>query len=280
MKEQQKTTALRPIDSVRRDLGGMESQFKMVLPQNITPERFARVVLTALQKNPDLMEVDRQSLLGAAMAAAQDGLLPDGREGAIVPFSGKAQWMPMARGLMKLARNSGEVTSITVEVIYTSDLFKYKVTTDGPVLEHEPDLFSENRGEVRGAYAIATTKDGEPYIEVMNRAQLDKVRAVSRSANGATWTKWYDEMAKKSVIRRLSKRLPMSTDLEDVFERDNANFDLTQPTTLPEGKAPRRIDSIVAKAANGSDSDEDDEQEEPERQMTPDEIAAAAVDKL
>src|SRR3546814_9174090 len=77
--------------------------------RSIPVEKFHRVAVTAISSNPDLLNVDRTSLFGALMKAAQDGLLPDGREGAIVPFKGKASWMPMVAGIMKKVRNSGEI---------------------------------------------------------------------------------------------------------------------------------------------------------------------------
>src|SRR5215831_21161121 len=112
-----------PLTQFRRDLTSMESQFAMALPAHIPVERFTRVVMTAVQNNMKLLRCTRQSLFNACMKAAQDGLLPDGREGAIVPFGDDeeggrgrrgapvptASWMPMIAGIRKKARNSGEI---------------------------------------------------------------------------------------------------------------------------------------------------------------------------
>src|SRR5712671_3442422 len=103
------------IAEVRLQLDTMLGQFAAVLPKHITAERFGRVVLTAIQNNPELLDCDRRSMWNAAMRAANDGLLPDGRLGAIVIYkvSGikRAQWLPMIAGLRQKVRNSGEIES-------------------------------------------------------------------------------------------------------------------------------------------------------------------------
>lgn len=181
------------------------------LPSHIPPERFERAAMVAVQRNPDLLaKADRRSLLLSLQRAAQDGLMPDGREGAIVLFGNQAQWMPMVAGLMKLARNSGEIASISAHVAYKGEKFRV-VLGDEEKIEHERDLEMAD-GEIVAAYAVAILKNGEKVREVMTRAQIEKVRNVSRAKNNGPWVSWYDQMAVKTVIRRLSKRLPLSTD--------------------------------------------------------------------
>ena len=90
------------INEVRTSIEKMAPQFKAALPGHVSVERFMRVTLTAIQTNPQLLEADRRTLFAAATKAAQMGLLPDGREGAIVTFKNQAQWMPMVAGIMKL----------------------------------------------------------------------------------------------------------------------------------------------------------------------------------
>jgi recombination protein RecT len=170
--------------------------------------------MVAVQRNPDLLaKADRRSLLLSLQRAAQDGLMPDGREGAIVLFGNQATWMPMVAGLMKLARNSGEIASISAHVAYKGEKFRV-VLGDEERIEHERDLDMAD-GEIVAAYAVATLKNGEKIREVMTRAQIEKVRNVSRAKNNGPWVQWYDQMAIKSAIRRLSKRLPLSTDRDD-----------------------------------------------------------------
>lgn len=210
---------------IRNDLGAMETQFKAALPAHIPPERFIRVVMTALQNNPDLINCDRRSLWNAAMKAAQDGLLPDGREGALVPFKGSVQWMPMILGLRKKVRNSGEIATWEAYVVFEKDHFEFELG-DEPFIKHKPSL-EEDRGKVIAAYSVATLKSGEKSREVMTIAELNKVRNVSNSKDNAKgpWKNWPEEMYRKTVARRHSKQLPMSSDLDDLIRRDDELYD-------------------------------------------------------
>lgn len=211
-----------PIAVLNDQIVNREEQFKAALPAHIPVERFKRVLLTAVQNNPGLMRLDRQSFFNSAMRAAQDGLLPDGREGAIVEFAGKAQWMPMIGGLRKKVRNSGEIATWEAHVVYENDEFLYELG-DEPILRHKPTM--GERGKPIAAYSIALLKSGERSREVMTFAQIEKVRSVSRAKNAGPWKDWWDEMARKTVARRHSKVLPMSTDLDDLMRRDDDLYD-------------------------------------------------------
>jgi recombination protein RecT len=218
-----------PVAVIRQNLTAMAPEFKAALPAHVSVEKFSRVAMTAIQNTPALANADRRSLFGAFVRLAQDGLLPDGREAAVVMFGNKAQAMPMIAGILKKVRQSGEIASVDCHVVHANDSFQYRPGLDEqPVFE--PDWFGD-RGEPIGAYAIARTKDGEIIPpEIMNREQIEQVRKVSRAANNGPWVAWWSEMARKTVLRRLSKRLPMSTDLEEeVFSRDD---------TMKSGNAP------------------------------------------
>lgn len=223
----------------REQFTAMEGEFQAGLPPHMPKERFMRVVLTAVNGNPDLLDADRRSLFEAAMKAAQDGLLPDGREGALVIYNTKiskqnekpekwikkVQWMPMVQGILKKVRNSGELKSISAHVVYEKDKFTYKLG-DVEIIEHEPFLDGD-AGKPLMAYAIAWTKDGGIYREVMTIKQVEQVRSVSKAKDGPAWKNWWDEMAKKVTLRRLSKRLPQSTDLDDLLRRDDDLYDFS-----------------------------------------------------
>lgn len=203
---------------------GMEKQFALALPEHVSPERFVRVVVTAIQSNPALAAADRDSVLGAAIKCAQDGLLPDGREAALVVYGNKAQYLPMIAGVLAKVRRSGELLTIASHIVYESDAFTYTLGDDEKI-EHQPFL-SGPRGKPIAAYAVAKTKDAGIYREVMSIEQIEQVRNVSRAKNNGPWVQWWDEMARKTVLRRLAKRLPMSTDLQQVFQRDDDHYDL------------------------------------------------------
>lgn len=217
------STELTPIEAMRGTLVKMQPEFQAALPPQIPVEKFIRTTLTAVQMNPELLGADRRSLLGACMKAAQDGLLLDGREAAPVIFrtkeGPKVQYMPMVGGILKKIRNSGELASISAHVVYDKDHFEYELG-DNENIVHKPFL-GEDRGKPIAVYAVAKTKDGAIYREVMSVADVDKVRQASRAKDAGPWVQWWDEMAKKTVIRRMAKRLPSSADVDQVLQSDN-----------------------------------------------------------
>ena len=109
------------------ELGQRQPQFRAALPAHIPVERFVRVVLTAIQTSPKLAQMDRASLWNACMRAAQDGLLPDGREGALVPFKGKVTWIPMVGGIRKKVRNSEAIATWDVHAVHAKRQVRVRV---------------------------------------------------------------------------------------------------------------------------------------------------------
>lgn len=253
-----------PITVIRESMTAMAPEFKAALPNHVPVEKFTRVALTAIQGQPDLLEADRRSLFGACVRLAQDGLLPDGREAALVIFNTKdksggwtkkVQAMPMIAGVLKKVRQSGEVAKVSAQVVYENDHFTVKYGFDEDV-EHSPPPLDKPRGKPIGAYATAVLKDGAKLLEVMSLEEIERVRSVSRAKDSGPWKDWWSEMARKTVMRRLSKRLPMSTDLEEqIFQKDEtlahvgdkpslAVVDQTEPQT-PVSKLDALEDAVV-----------------------------------
>ena len=227
------TKAKPPSEVLRGQLVAMTGEFRNALPSHIKPEKFQRVIMTVVQQTPDLLTADRRSLLAACTKCAADGLIPDGREAALVLFSGKAQYMPMLAGIQKRARNSGQISAISSHVIYENDEFLWEQGTEEK-LTHKP-LWPGDRGKAVGAYAVAKFKDGSaPQFEVMTVAEIEKVRAVSRAKNNGPWVQWWDEMARKTVFRRLAKWLPMDAEADELIRRDDENevAEPAEPTSL------------------------------------------------
>lgn len=238
-----------PLIAFKQQLDVRADQFKAALPAHMPPERFSRVVLTAVQNNPDLLNADRPSLWNACMRAAQDGLLPDGRDGAIVIYNTKekgggwvkkAQWMPMVWGIVKKVRNSGQLAMITARVVYGGDKYRYWLDEDGEHILYEP-CETPDRNHVRLVFAAARTTDGELMVEPLTAADIDKIRASSKAKDNGPWVDWWDEMARKSAIRRLAKRLPMSSDLDDLVRRDDELYDFSGAR---DAKAPAQLVSL------------------------------------
>ena len=225
-----------PLVVLNSQLEKRAAQFQAALPAHIPVERFKRVLLTAIQQNPKLATADRPSLFTSAMKAAQDGLLPDGREGALVIYNTKmrvggaekwvdaVQWMPMIAGIRKKVRNSKEIATWDAKVVYEKDEFLYEDGLD-LILKHRPYLDGDP-GPVKAAYSVARLKTGEVSVEVMTKFQIDRIRAMSKSKDKGPWVDHYAEMAKKTVARRHSKVLPMSTDLDDLIRRDEELYDM------------------------------------------------------
>lgn len=225
-------------------LDAYSPNFAAALPSHIPLERFKRTVITALNQNPDLRSADRRFFFNAAVKCAHDGLYPDGREAALVVFNTKikdaqghehwvkaTQYMPMIAGIRKRMRNTGEVLSATAEVVYQKDRFAY-VKGENPHIEHEPPPLGEDRGLPIGAYAIIRLANGEVLREVMDKREIERVRAVSRSGKdpNSPWAKWWDEMARKSVLRRCAKGAPTGSELDRLLTRDDEPPEMAPPS--------------------------------------------------
>lgn len=200
-------------------------------------EKFVRTAQLAVTMNPDIAKADSRSVLTACMKAAGDGLVLDGREAALVTFNVKqkdgtykptAQYMPMLTGIIKRVRNSGEITRINAYVVHQNDKFKVTLGLD-PNIEHEPNY--DNPGKPIGAYAIARFKDGLDDFEYMSFIEIESIRKRSRSSENGPWKSDWEEMAKKTVLRRLAKRLPMSSEMADMVKNidDCYGIDASQP---------------------------------------------------
>lgn len=225
------TAVAKTEENWRVQLQKMEEPLSRALPAHIPAERFVRATETAVMKDPALLECNRKSLFQAVMQSAECGLMPNGRDAALVRYQSNVQFIPMIGGILKLMRNTGEIASIVAEVVCANDDFDFALGSN-PHVSHKPPL--NDRGEVIGAYASVRTKDGAEYIEVMGIDDLKKIQRMSRAKNGP-WNNWYEEMCRKTVLRRLAKKCPLSTDtLLDLTSRDDHMYDLTavkqQPT--------------------------------------------------
>ena len=240
-----------------KDLALHERQFQSVLPAHIPAKKFLRTIVGAVQNNPGILKCNRASIYAACQKAAQDGLILDGREAAIVQFKGTAQYMPMVAGLLKKLRNSGQISTITAQTVHEKDKFAYNPANDD-VPDHQPDWFGE-RGPMIGVYAVAKMKDGGSVVELMNMEQIAKVRGVSRASGRGPWSEWPEEMAKKSVLRRIAKYLPSSADLDQMLEHDNENYvyaeDAQDAGKAPQKKTPTRAAAIIEAEVEVLDED-------------------------
>ncbi|HGJ5883907.1 recombinase RecT [Arsenophonus sp.] len=219
-------TELQTMNNVYANLQSviMQQGIASLLPAQVTPEQFTRTAATALIENADLQKADKQSLVLALTRCAKDGLMPDGREATLIVRKQKVVYMPMVDGVIKRARQSGQVANIIAKVVYAQDEFEYVIDENGEHLTHRPAFVDGD--EVVKVYAFAKLNSGELVVEVMSRADVEKIRDTVQSAkyDSSPWVKWFDRMALKTVIHRLARRLPCASELFSMFEvHEDAN---------------------------------------------------------
>lgn len=267
-------------DQWRKQLQSMEPQFQRALPAHVPVERFVRATETAVMRDPELRTCDRKSLFQAIMQCAESGLMPNGRDAALVRFKSQVQFIPMIGGILRLMRNTGEVQEIVAEVVCEKDEFDYRMG-DNPKIEHKPAM--GDRGVVVGAYAVLKTKDGGIYREFMSRGEIDKIRNVSRAKDNGPWQSWFEEMARKTVLRRLAKKCPLSTDtLMDLTSRDDGLYDLSQIQQPPSrvSQLQEALKRTAIRAPQGDEpapADEVETEANPEPEPEPERAQASAL---
>lgn len=227
-------------------------------------DRFTAVVVRAVQENPDLLKADRKSLYYACQRAAQDGLIPDGREGFLGIYNTnvgtqqdpkwiqKVQWQPMIYGLRKMLGKHGY--HLDAELVYENEIYEFH-KGDNPRIVHQAAKLGTERGKLVGAYAIATDlKSGAKHHEEMNMDELEQVRAASRNPNGTVWKNWPGEMHRKAPAKRLFKRLPLPDEFLGIIDRDNEQFDLDRNLSQPTAVATDVQAAVRQIENNGNDA--------------------------
>lgn len=202
--------------SMQQYIKTMEGEIAKALPAVITPERFTRMVLSAISVNPKLAECSPKSFLGAMMTAAQLGVEPNTALGQayLLPFRNhgvmECQFQLGYKGLIDLAYRSGEVSIIQAHAVYENDEFSYELGMD-PQLKHIPA--KSNRGKAVAYYAMFKTKDGGYGFEVMSIEDVQNhAKRYSKSFGNGPWQSNFDEMAKKTVLKKVLKYAPLKSD--------------------------------------------------------------------
>ena len=212
----QQITAQKPVKTIKDYVKAYEGEIAKALPSVITPERFTRMVLSAISTNPKLQECTPASFLGSMMTAAQLGVEPNTALGQayIIPYKNKgvmeASFQLGYKGLIDLAYRSGEVSIIQAQVVCENDQFEYELGLD-PKLRHVPA--KENRGNPTYYYGMFKTKDGGYGFSVMS---INEVRTFaqkySKTFGFGPWQTNFDEMALKTVLKRTLKYAPLKSD--------------------------------------------------------------------
>lgn len=227
--------------NVKELLEARMGEIQKVLPSVITPQQFLRLALNALQNTKHLMECTMQSFYGAIMQCAQLGLKPNvNGEAYLIPFfNGKkkvyeCQFLTGYKGLMLLARRSGEIASIDAQTVYENDTFDLSFGFE-PTLIHKPYL-KGNRGNPIGFYAALILKDGgkTAYYMTVEDAKAYGER-YSKTYNAGPWQTDFESMAKKSCLRQVLKYAPMSTDVDRAVDADEKVLKFETNASVDEG---------------------------------------------
>lgn len=216
----------------------MTGEWAKVLPSVCTPERFARVALSCINSNPKLAQTlmtpsGKASLCAAFMKAAEVGLEPNGRDAHIIPYMNhgqpSVQFQLDYKGIVQLARRSGDIRAIIPGVVKEEDEFSF---VNGEI-HHVIDYKKPTRGKAYAWYVRVQFKDGSEQCDCMGKEDVEAIRKRSKSPNNGPWMTDYDAMAVKTVFKRMSKWLPLSSEinraiqLDNEDERDNAAIDVT-----------------------------------------------------
>lgn len=183
-------------------------------------ERFLQAAVNAQVRTPQLANCDQKSFMMSLMQLAQMGLNPDGRNAHLIPYGQTVTLVIDYKGMVTLALRSDKVSKVEAFEVYKNDHFRL---VNGEV-EHIVDNPWGDRGEVVGFYAVCQFKDGTKKFEVMSKAEVDAVRARSRAGRNGPWVTDYNEMAKKTVFKRLSKWLPVTPDLQSAVAHDDEEY--------------------------------------------------------
>jgi recombination protein RecT len=258
------------VDKFKQQLESRLTQFAESLPPHISPAYFKGVITWAVMADPMLLLADRVSLFEACLNAANDGLVPDKKEGALVVYNTKApkanrndpdkwikkvQWLPMVRGVITKIYRTDKVKSVSLDIVYGGDEFKYWTDDQGEHLIHVP-AESRDKNIVRRVYAMVVMKESEGggvFAEPLDMDEIDRVRKASKNSEKGPWVDWPEEMWKKTAIKRLAKRLPIARDIQQVLDRDNYLYDLDLKPAIghrqPMGSLHERLDVLAAGGA-------------------------------
>lgn len=211
------------------------------LPKHMTAERFLRIATTATLRTPDLLNCTQPSLLNCLLQLSQYGLEPDGRHAHLIPYRNNKNNTTECtliidyKGLVALVLRSGMVASLHADVICDNDDFEYD---KGFIVRHKID-FKQPRGKVYAVYCVCRLKDGTEKSEVMTRDDVESIRSRSKAGRSGPWVTDWNEMAKKTAFRRLSKWLPLSPEIHEAVNGDDDRLAESLPSNVIPGTAIR-----------------------------------------
>lgn len=252
----------------------MQEQIKQSLPPGISLDRFTAVTIAAFSHNPELAAADRQSLYNAVVKSAQEGLLPDGQDAVlniyntnVAPKGKQAKWVKkvqfqrMKMGVIKQFKKAG--IDAYASCVYDGEDFELWNDDTGQHLRHRPNPFKKSKGEMLGSYAVAPMPNGKCIVATMDMEAIQKARSKSKSGDGdnAPWQMWFDQMAEKSALHRLRRRVAIidpeaakhlnAIDDEFEVEPESPAEQPTQPVPTGTEARPKSLQSVIDMSDEG-----------------------------
>lgn len=218
-------------DGMKEMLANAWPRIQAVMPKHMSSERMYQIALSAVNTTPKLAECSPATILSCVMKCSALGLEPSAVDGLgrayILPYRSKqgmqAQLILGYRGMIALARRSGEIKDISARAVYKGDEFEYSFGLDEK-LHHRPAAREHEQGEKpTHVYMVAHFKDGGHYMDVMTAQEVEAVRKRSKAANNGPWVTDYEAMAKKTVIRRAFPYLPVSVEAQNAAASDDTD---------------------------------------------------------
>jgi len=222
---------------LKRLLDSSKAALAQVVPRHLTPDRLIKVALLATSKTPALLACSQASILQSVMQAAELGLEVNSPLGHayLVPFKSECQLIIGYRGYIELAKRSGQIDTVEARCVYANDFFEVVYGTEQRLI-HRPAL--KDPGPLVCVYALARIKGSDmPQIDVLTPRDIEYAKSISRTSGSGPWRDRYDEMARKTAVRRLAKYLPLSPELADAMDLDDRDSEL-QVTAIDVEEAP------------------------------------------
>lgn len=270
--------------TVRALLGGAKrDELQKVAGAAMSAEALVKLFAIAASRTPKLMACTPLSVLDCMVKCAELKLMPSTLGSVyLIPYENRkantceCQLIVGYRGLVELARRSGHISTIQAEVVREGDEFEFEHGIH-PKFRHKPCASDMSDGKITHAWAMATFKDGAHQLVVMTRAEVDRIRGMSRAGKFGPWAEHYGEMAKKTALRRLCKYLPLTVDVEVAISNvDRAEVSLDfgeigsgeqvgqepeQPTTAPSVAA--KVEALRAEAVKKTEAAKAPKQPDP-----------------
>lgn len=244
----------------------------MALPKHLNPDRMVKLALVAAARNPKIYECTQASVVQSIIQASQLGLDFTGTlgQGYLIPFKNnktgctEAQFIAGYRGLIELARRGGKVKDIVAQVVYACDDFEVRMGLENTIV-HRPKMLAtkkeRDKTQIVAAYAVAYLADCPPHFEVMTLDEINGIRARSKAKDSGPWVTDFSEMARKTVVRRVIKYLPVSPELESLLRHEDSvdEFNMNGATAgadlIP---MPEETEDIIEGEAKRIEADQDE----------------------